>query len=89
MNDELDAVRGLPKCDFFTEISETIDRHIHRSYRLYAGNYVACDLLDGKNTFAGQYTEEEKVRFENYWNSRLPNRFSYLTRMKPSCAVAC
>ena len=68
LNHELDELKelNLPKCDLFTAISETIDRHIHSSYRLFAGNYVACDLLMGDNRFTAEYTEEEKEHFEKY-----------------------
>ena len=42
LNHELDELKelNLPKCDLFTAISETIDRHIHSSYRLFAGKYL-------------------------------------------------
>ena len=68
LNHELDELKklNLPKCELFTAISETIDRHIHSSYRLFAGNYVARDLLMGDNRFTAEYTEEEKAHFENY-----------------------
>ena len=70
---ELDELKehNLPKCDLFTAISETIDRHIHSSYRLFAGNYVACDLLMGDNRFTAEYTEEEKEHFENYMEQQI------------------
>lgn len=81
LNHELDALkeRNLPKCDLFAAISETIDQHIHSSYRLYAGNYVACDLLMGDSRFMAEYTEEEKENFENYLEQQiakvdLPNK---------------
>ena len=48
-----------------------IDRHIHRSYRLYPGNYVACDLLEGTARFASRYTPEDKARFEAYIQKKL------------------
>lgn len=73
LNHELDELRerNLPKCDLFTAISETIDRHIHSNYRLYAGNYVACDLLMGDNRFAAEYSEEEKMKFEKYLEQQI------------------
>ncbi len=81
LNHELDELKelNLPKCDLFTAISETIDRHIHSSYRLFAGNYVACDLLMGDNRFTAEYTEEEKEHFEKYLEQQiakvdLPNK---------------
>lgn len=46
INEELEALRGLPKTELFAKVSELIDRHIHRNYRLYPGNFVACDLLE-------------------------------------------
>lgn len=56
INEELEALRGLPKTEVFSRISELIDVHIHRNYRIYPGNYVACDLLEGGQTFASHYT---------------------------------
>lgn len=68
LNHELDALRErrLSKCDLFPAIAETIDRHIHSNYRLYAGNYVACDLLMGDNRFTAEYSKEEKAKFVKY-----------------------
>ena len=71
INEELEALRGLPKTEVFTQVSTLIDKHIHRNYRLYPGNYVACDLLNGTETFAGKYTPEEKKRFEAYLQKKL------------------
>lgn len=73
LNRELDVLkeRNLSKCDLFTAVSETIDRHIHSNYRLYACNYVACDLLMGDNRFAAEYNEEEKERFEKYLTQQI------------------
>ncbi|WP_455669250.1 1-acyl-sn-glycerol-3-phosphate acyltransferase [Phocaeicola sp.] len=73
LNHELDALRArnLPKCELFTAISETIDRHIHSNYRLYACNYVACDLLMNDNRFTAEYNEEEKEHFEKYLDQQI------------------
>lgn len=71
INEELEALRGLPKTEVFSRISELIDVHIHRNYRIYPGNYVACDLLEGEQTFAGHYTNDDKVRFETYVQKKL------------------
>ena len=81
LNKELDEIkeRNLSKTEVFTAISELIDKHIHQNYHLYAGNYVACDLLMGDSRFAEEYTEEEKVKFEKYLEGQiakidLPNK---------------
>lgn len=71
LNEELETLRGLPKTEIFNRLATLIDRHIHRSYRIYPGNYVACDLLNDTDTFAGKYTPEEKQRFETYLQQKL------------------
>lgn len=71
INDELESLRGLPKTEFFARVSELIDRRIHLGYRLYTGNYVACDLLQGTQANAGRYTSEDKERFEQYLQKKL------------------
>lgn len=71
INDELEALRGLPKTEVFTRVSELIDRHIHASYRLYPGNYVAYDWLNGENRMADRSTPEEKAKFEAYVQKKL------------------
>lgn len=71
LNEELETLRGLPKTEIFNRLATLIDRHIHRSYRMYPGNYVACDLLNDTDTFAGKYTLEEKQRFKTYLQQKL------------------
>lgn len=71
LNEELETLRGLPKTELFNQLATLIDCHIHRNYRMYPGNYVACDLLNGTDTFAGKYTPEEKQRFEAYLQKKL------------------
>lgn len=71
LNEELETLRGLPKTEIFNRLATLIDRHIHRSYRMYPGNYVACDLLNDTDTFASKYTLEEKQRFETYLQQKL------------------
>lgn len=72
MNDVLAEMdRTLPKPELFTRLSTLIDERIHSSYRLYPGNYVAHDLLNGKTEFTSHYTQEEKQRFEDYVEKQL------------------
>ena len=63
--------RSLPKPELFTRISTWIDERIHGNYRLYPGNYVAHDLLTGKNDFESHYTLADKQRFEAYMEKQL------------------
>lgn len=63
--------RSLPKPELFARLSTLIDERIHSNYRLYPGNYVAHDLLNGKTEFTSHYTQEEKQRFEDYVEKQL------------------
>ena len=67
----IDQLADLPKTEFFTAVAQRMDRNIHRGYRLFPGNYVACDLLSGSKEFAGKYSEAEKKAFEDYLQSRI------------------
>jgi len=71
INAELESLRGLPKSEIFVHISAIIDKHIHSNYRLYPGNYIACDMLEGTSRFTGKYSAEEKIRFEAYLQKKL------------------
>lgn len=71
INSELEALRTLPKTEIFTQVSELIDRYIHRNYRLYPNNYIALDLLTGSQHFATQYTAEEQAHFKDYLAQRI------------------
>lgn len=72
LNEILDKQdRTLPKQELFAVISGIIDKEIHRNYTIYPGNYVAYDLLSGESRFKDKYTEEDKVRFEEYLSKQL------------------
>ena len=71
INDELVALRGLPKVEIFTKVSEIIDRYIHLNYRMYPANYIACDMLNGNKAMAEHYTAEDKAKFEAYLEKKI------------------
>ena len=71
INDELETLRGLPKTEIFTRVSEIIDHHIHRNYCLYPANYIACDMLDCSMSMAEHYTAEDKAKFEAYLEKKI------------------
>ncbi len=56
----------MPKQDLYNKVAAHIDHEIHCHYRLYPGNYVALDLLEGSDTHAAQYSPEDKMKFEQY-----------------------
>ena len=67
MNDFIAALpTDMPKNDFYEAIAKEIDRRIHSNYKLFPGNFVAVDLLQGGNAYADYYTEIEKATFEQY-----------------------
>ena len=55
----------------FAEIARRMDIEIHKGYRIYAINYVALDLLNGSDAYAGHYTAKDKQRFDSYIQSRI------------------
>lgn len=79
VNTWIDELKDLDKTEFFAELARRIDREIHHNYRLFPGNYVALDLLNGAPTHATKYTHKEKLAFEAYLKQRialidLPNK---------------
>ena len=79
--------RSLPRQELFIRIAQLIDQAIHSGYRLYPGNYVAADWLEGEKRFASHYTEEERQKFEAYIDRQLaridlPNKDEDFLRTK-------
>jgi hypothetical protein len=68
-------LRSLPadiaKTDLYAAITDHIDHDIYMNYRLYPGNYVALDELNGTNDFASYYTSDEKAVFDKYLDKQL------------------
>ena len=67
--DSLDP--DMPKQDIYNKVAAYIDQQIHRNYRLYSGNYVALDMLEGTEAYTNQYTAEDKAKFEKYIQGQL------------------
>lgn len=53
------------------QIAEHIDREIHRNYMLFAGNYVALDVLNGKDEHSTLYNNSQKATFLKYIEGQL------------------
>ena len=71
VNTWLDELAGLPRKDFFTALSQRIDREIHAHYRLYPCNFIALDELEGTKKYASHYTDSDKKHFEKYLHGQL------------------
>ncbi len=52
-------------------IADIIDKQIHLNYKLWPGNYLAYDLLNGNNQFADKYVAEDKSNFLHYINEHI------------------
>ena len=70
-NTWMDELADLPKTEYFKAISQRMDRELHRNYRLYPCNYIACDELNGNQDNAAHYTATDKQRFEKYLAGQL------------------
>ena len=61
----------VPRNRFLDQVTEIIDRHIFRGYRIYPCNRIALDMLRGDDSQASFYTQEEKDAFEKYLSGQL------------------
>lgn len=71
VNTWIDELKTLPKTEFFKAVAQRMDREIHRGYELYPCNYIAADMLSGDNSFANNYTDKDKQRFEDYLKAQM------------------
>ena len=61
----------MPKNELYATIVRHIDREIHRHYRLFPNNYIAHDLLTGKDEQTAHYQPADKVNFGRYLAEQL------------------
>lgn len=73
VNAWIDELKDLPRNEFFSALSQRIDRELHQNYRLYPCNYIALDILEESkaNREAGRYTQSDVDRFEQYLQGQL------------------
>ena len=81
INDYLDSLEKVQmnNAELLDTVALHIDKEIYRNYQLYPNNYIALDLLTGKNDHKDKYTPEEEAKFEQYLAQQLnkielPNR---------------
>lgn len=77
---ELDATLGkeelikaskLEKNERFKDIALLIDKRIVNSFKLWPNNYIAYDLLEEGDKYAGKYSGGDKSSFMEYMNVKL------------------
>ena len=71
INEWIDEYEGLSKNDFYTAVAQRMDREIHKGYRLFPGNYVALDMVNGNRDNSDKYTEADEKRFKDYIQGQL------------------
>ena len=71
VNTWLDELKDLPRKEYFSMLSQRIDRELHHNYRLYPCNYIAIDELEGTSSHADKYTQADVERFEQYLAGQL------------------
>ena len=62
---------SVSKNEIFTIIAEKIDKDIHSNYCIFAGNYIAYDLLKGGKIFEDKYSSQEKENFLSYIDAQI------------------
>ena len=71
VNTWIDELADLPKTEFYSALSERMDREIHRGYEIYPNNYIAADELEGSHRYESHYTAADKQRFDDYMAAQL------------------
>ncbi|MBQ5694286.1 MAG: 1-acyl-sn-glycerol-3-phosphate acyltransferase [Bacteroidaceae bacterium] len=71
VNTWIDELKDLPKTEVYKEIAQRLDKAIHAGYKLYPGNYIAYDKLNGTSTFSQHYGEREKNVFDKYVSQQI------------------
>lgn len=79
IDDWIATREGLSNAEFFAATARRLDEEIYRNYRLYPNNFVALDLLNNRKDYISNYSEEDKVQFEQYLRQQidkidLPNK---------------
>jgi hypothetical protein len=60
----LDRARALPtRAEQADQIAGEIDRQIRANYRRWPSNYIACDLLDGRDDRRDHYSQAQREGF--------------------------
>lgn len=68
---DLDNLSALNKNEQLNKLAEIIDEQIHNNYKLWPGNFIASDLVNGNKSFANKYTNEDVNTFNNYINEHI------------------
>lgn len=62
---------GTPRNEMLEKVAAIIDREIYLNYSFFPFNYVAYDLMHDSQRFASEYTEDDKLKFEEYLRNQI------------------
>lgn len=69
--EEIAEAANLDKNERFKYLAACIDKRICSTYKLWKNNYIAYDILNGKDEYANEYTPAEKQAFIDYLKYKL------------------
>lgn len=72
-----DDIDTIPTAEFYPKVAQLIDREIYKYYRLYPGNYIAWDLLQGETSHNDLYSSKELDAFQNYLDVRVARAIAF------------
>jgi 1-acyl-sn-glycerol-3-phosphate acyltransferase len=72
LNKELDELNAINfQNDQYVRLAQIIDDKIHEGFKLFAGSFIAYDILSRKNKFKDRYTKDEFDFFVKRMNDNL------------------
>lgn len=90
INEKLEEFRSTDRAEIIRYACDLIDRSIHCGYRIYPCNYIAYDQINDGKRFAGNYSKEDEISFNEYIEKQLdrvdipditPDERDYMRRM--------
>ncbi|MCL2073038.1 MAG: 1-acyl-sn-glycerol-3-phosphate acyltransferase [Marinilabiliaceae bacterium] len=67
IENELNILENInDKNERFSALAEIIDKNVHLNYKLWPGNYIAWDILNGKKEYSDKYTPQDITNFNDY-----------------------
>ena len=68
---EVKTAAELDKNERFKALGTCMDKKIVANYKLWPNNYIAYDMLNSTDEHTSEYTQQEKLAFEQYMAAKL------------------
>lgn len=69
--EDVTAAAELDKNERFKALGTCMDNKIVANYKLWPNNYIAYDMLNSTDEYAGEYTQQEKEVFVQYMEQKM------------------